>query len=604
MSILLITGFFELFFRSLLHRLTLGHRYLLSTFGLIQLLRLTGSSLGGYVHSQWSNRWEQIFRRISSFIVAQAQGLQTAYDSVVAIWGQRIRQRRATFRVQLILALTIVLMGCLYLPRPVAAPVSSQILAPVPVPVPAPTMASILPRSATPLQAPMATARSTRVLESIPAAHAQIQKYPTIELVPIAPMIAQNAEDVQLGEEPEPSTRRSPRIGVSTPSEMMARPDPMYSYFPNSVWLYDLESMMLIESYTDALNPTIRAEFVSRPPMTDLSAMQPSVLRTPIPYLDVFPQFVSRPPMGGLSALRAEIDKARASLSFEVDTGLDTGLAPRGLNGAGSLWPTFVPPHPVSGAHYWLDPPFSGGYNQLYSPSYQFGSTGGGHYRIHHGIDISNPVGTPVLATASGKVIHAGPDDPVLLGPYNNFYGNSVVIRLDRPLNTSQGELNVYVLYGHLASVKVQQDQWVGAGDFLGGVGMTGIAIGPHLHLEVRVGQNSYLHTVNPALWVRPPPHTGTVAVRLLSANSRTWSGIPLTLFRYEKGGVRWFRVFETYPEQESIGPDPAWGENGALGNIPAGAYYIEAHINGEEISQNITVRAGATTFVELRTRQ
>jgi hypothetical protein len=122
--------------------------------------------------------------------------------------------------------------------------------------------------------------------------------------------------------------------------------------------------------------------------------------------------------------------------------------------------------------------------------------------------------------------------------------------------------------------------------------------------MEVRIGQDSYLHTVNPALWMRPAAYTGTVAVRLLSATGRTWPGVQISVYRYEETGIRWYRVIETYPEQESIGPDPSWGENGALSHIPAGNYFISGYVNGEEVRQDITVRDGETTFVELRTQQ
>ena len=103
---------------------------------------------------------------------------------------------------------------------------------------------------------------------------------------------------------------------------------------------------------------------------------------------------------------------------------------------------------------------------------------------------------------------------------------------------------------------------------------------------------------------MRPASYTGTVAVRLLSATGRTWPGVQLSLYRYEETGVSWYRVIETYPEKESIGPDPSWGENGALSHIPVGTYLLTGTVNGEEVRQEITVSDGQTTFVELRTQQ
>lgn len=270
----------------------------------------------------------------------------------------------------------------------------------------------------------------------------------------------------------------------------------------------------------------------------------------------------------------------------------------------GRTWRTFTPPSPDQNDHYWLQSPLPPGYNQLYSPNYQFGSTANGRYRAHHGVDISNPVGAPVLAVADGEVVHAGRDDPMLLGPYNNFYGNSVVIRLHRRLPTPDGEQDVYVLYGHLNEVRAARGQQVVAGDTIGTVGMTGIAIGPHLHLEVRIGQDSYLNTVNPALWLKPPKGTGSVAVRLLSASGQTWPAARLSLLRFGTDGATWVRQIEVYMDEENLGGDPAWAENGAMGNLPAGHYYITGKVNDEKVGQNLSVHAGQTTFIELRTQQ
>jgi murein DD-endopeptidase MepM/ murein hydrolase activator NlpD len=269
----------------------------------------------------------------------------------------------------------------------------------------------------------------------------------------------------------------------------------------------------------------------------------------------------------------------------------------------GRLWSNFAPS--TDGDHFWVErplPPFVRG--QLASPNYQFGSTAGGRYRIHHGMDISDPMGTPIRAAVTGEVVHAGWDDPELLGPYNGFYGNAVVIRLDQRLPVAGGEMDVYVLYGHLSETLVEKGQRVQPDDIVGRVGMSGIAIGPHLHVEMRLGANTYEHSVNPYLWVQPKDKSGAVAVRLLTADGRTWPRARLSLARFEGGKAVWARVIETYSDNENITPDPMWGENGAMGSVPPGYYVLVGNVNGERVRAELTVESGKTTFVELRTQQ
>jgi murein DD-endopeptidase MepM/ murein hydrolase activator NlpD len=203
-----------------------------------------------------------------------------------------------------------------------------------------------------------------------------------------------------------------------------------------------------------------------------------------------------------------------------------------------------------------------------------------------------------------GTVVHAGPDTPELLGPYNNFYGNSVVILLDRKLPVAGGKLDVFVLYGHLSEVKTEVGQHVEPTDLIGLVGMTGIAIGPHLHVEARLGADTYDHSVDPYLWLKPLPGYGAVAVRVLTANGRTWAGAKVSIAQFVDGRAVWGRQIETYLDTENIGPDPVWGENGGMGDVPAGSYSLFANINGENIRTDFTVNEGATTFVEVRTKQ
>ena len=92
--------------------------------------------------------------------------------------------------------------------------------------------------------------------------------------------------------------------------------------------------------------------------------------------------------------------------------------------------------------------------------------------------------------------------------------------------------------------------------------------------------------------------------MRVLTADGRSWPGARLTLARFENGQAVWGRMIETYLDNENIGPDPIWGENGAMGDVPAGYYILVGHVGGESIRSEFFVREGQTTFVEVRTQQ
>ncbi len=95
-----------------------------------------------------------------------------------------------------------------------------------------------------------------------------------------------------------------------------------------------------------------------------------------------------------------------------------------------------------------------------------FGPRGG---EMHTGIDIGGYTGNPVVASESGTVIRAG---------WYGGYGKCVDI--------SHGE-GVITRYAHLNTINVDVGQSVSRGEFIGRVGSTGYATGPHLHFEVIV---------------------------------------------------------------------------------------------------------------------
>ncbi len=73
----------------------------------------------------------------------------------------------------------------------------------------------------------------------------------------------------------------------------------------------------------------------------------------------------------------------------------------------------------------------------------------------------------------------------------------------------------LYTIYAHMEEVDVVVGQWVNTGAVIGKVGSTGNTTGPHLHFEVRLGENSFYSTRNPVLWMAPPQGYGVLVGRV-----------------------------------------------------------------------------------------
>ncbi len=88
--------------------------------------------------------------------------------------------------------------------------------------------------------------------------------------------------------------------------------------------------------------------------------------------------------------------------------------------------------------------------------------------RMHRGIDIAGPIGTPILAAAPGEVIFAG---------WNNG-GFGKLVKLKHPDES-------ITLYAHNNRILVQKGQDVEQGEPIAEMGNTGRSTGPHLHFEL-----------------------------------------------------------------------------------------------------------------------
>ena len=251
------------------------------------------------------------------------------------------------------------------------------------------------------------------------------------------------------------------------------------------------------------------------------------------------------------------------------------------------------PRHPL-----FARPVTSGDGNPYIDATYRYGSTMGGNFQQHQGVEFNNPAGTPVRAIADGVVVFAGAAEQG---------ANTVAILHDQRL----GAQYVFSTYFHNSSLNVRSGQRVRAGDEIARVGNTGRATNDHLHLEVHVAptadSSKIVHpevrfpdfTVNPQLWIEPLPGTGILAGRVVDA-----AGQPVR-------GARIYGLVQAYPEetplsfvetyQDRAHPNPLYNENFAIGDVPAGEYVIGVTINGTKVWRRINVQPGKVTFVELK---
>ncbi len=106
--------------------------------------------------------------------------------------------------------------------------------------------------------------------------------------------------------------------------------------------------------------------------------------------------------------------------------------------------------------------PITSGYGMRIHPVYRT-------KRMHTGVDIGSPKGTPIKAAGKGKVIYTG---------RRGGYGKTVII--DHGSNHT-------TLYAHMSKITCDAGDLVNTGTKIGEVGSTGISTGNHCHFEVRV---------------------------------------------------------------------------------------------------------------------
>ncbi len=249
----------------------------------------------------------------------------------------------------------------------------------------------------------------------------------------------------------------------------------------------------------------------------------------------------------------------------------------------------------ANGEHFWLRRPVPQGSVVWTNKHYPYGGTRSGTLRPHHGVEFDVPYNTPIYAAADGTIVFAGRDDTTLMGPDPNFYGQVVVIEHSF---LYEGQA-VYTLYAHLQEVFVAVGQPVNMNEPLGLSGATGVADGPHLHFEVRVGVNSYAHTRNPVLWLAPFPDRGVITGRVTDVNSNLLPEAPVVV-RPVGSNVSGFSASTASYAGNTVNSDNRWQENFAVDDVPAGSYEVEVSDGNKRYKVEVFVLPNQTALAEI----
>ena len=250
----------------------------------------------------------------------------------------------------------------------------------------------------------------------------------------------------------------------------------------------------------------------------------------------------------------------------------------------------------------WLRRPIAAQDNPYIDQTYRYGSTMGGNFQQHQGVEFNNPDDTPVHAALAGVVVHAGPAEAGAL---------TVTIRHDTSVSRGGTSYRLFSTYYHNSSLQVQVGERVETGQVISRVGNTGRATNDHLHLELSASPTDSLpaivdstqrfppYTTNAELWLEPLPGTGTVAGQVFDS-----AGTPVAQARIyglvkPNPAETPFSFAETYGERGHA--HPLYGEHFAVGDVPAGTYVIGTEIGGRRVLRRVTVAPGKLTWVVLR---
>lgn len=231
-----------------------------------------------------------------------------------------------------------------------------------------------------------------------------------------------------------------------------------------------------------------------------------------------------------------------------------------------------------------------------WSPDYWIIQTYGNYQpNGHTGVDFSCAIGTKVMASTSGTVLHAG----YLKGEYFNnvwwiapdFAGMCLVI-----------DHGAFIgIYGHLSAVKVKAGDRVGEGQVVALSGNTGASTGPHLHFEVLpdgwVFTNGMYGRVDPHLYITGLASLGDIIATIPEGTEMAFTIPDLLNHTAYTGGPSVSQVLKNVDQQSKSLYDAMF--NGGK-SMPGGLPLKDLIANGQRDLLSAVGAQGSTSDAEI----
>lgn len=181
--------------------------------------------------------------------------------------------------------------------------------------------------------------------------------------------------------------------------------------------------------------------------------------------------------------------------------------------------------------------------------------------KMHKGLDIGMPAGTPIHAAKDGKVVNIGMNMSKESG-----FGHSVTIQHDDGYQS---------VYAHMLETPlVNKGDTVSAGDPLGKVGSTGASTGNHLHFQVQSGNGK---AIDPLNWLAGAENSSGTASGVTADLSSSTS-----LFATPDSPISLFKNSPMMPDKKAMGGGTENVSGGLNGAVVTGARSggVTVHIN------------------------